>query len=378
MTRLALSALVIVAGLLAPTPAAAQANGAAAAAPADTRLRTVVMGLSARRGVEDKDLVHAMSDVVLGVYSRDARRIVIGPEDIRRALDWEASRQQAGCDDSKCLSEVGAALDARRIVAGVLDSVGGMYMVTLSEIDAVTLEPVARAQDEVEKDEGKLLAAVRRLTSELLESASKHSGATQAAAFTGNSGSVEFTSDPRGAQIFVGSNAVGATPTRLDNIAPGRHAVRLVRTDYETVELTVPVYPGGTTKVLAELKLQREIAEQNLAVRRARYKEDEGWHAAGAWTKAIAGGVVGAGGGLLMLGGLATGNGSNTLTGAVVGGAGGAVLAWGMLDFANPPPAPVPEWELERRVLVTPPPELGEAEVTVLQAAPQSGTSQNR
>ncbi len=360
--------LVVTAGSLGAETASAQT-----AAPADDRLRTVVMGIAARRGVKDTDLAHALSDVALGVYATDAHRIVIGPEDLRRALDWEASRQQAGCDDSKCLAEVGAALDASRIISGTLDLVGDVYLLSLAEIDAKSLEPIGRVQAEVKKDEAELMKATKRLSVELLAKASSQKSTVAAANFSGSSGSIEFSTDPRGAAILVGGQPVGTTPTRIENVAVGRHTVRITRNDYETVDVDVPVSAGGTTKVDAQLRILRAIAEANLEVRQNKWRDANQWNQIGGWTKGVVGVVVG-GAGLAIAGSaFVGGNGGLTdapvLTGIALAGLGTGLVAWGAVDLLNPPVQPVPEWEMERKVTVTPPKGAGDAEVKMIQEA---------
>lgn len=341
------------------------------AATADDRVRTVVMGIAARRGVDDPTLPQALSRVVLGEYAKDPTRVVIGPDDLSRALEWEASRQQAGCDDNACLAEVGAALDAARIVNGTLDAVGSVYLLSLSEIDARTLEPTGRVQEEVPKDEAKLLEATRRLAIEMLRKSSA-SLLNSGGAFVANAGSIEIASDPNGAQILVSNNVLGATPTKIDNVAAGRHVVRLTRTDYEPVEVEVPVHPGGVTRVKAELRIVRSLAEKNIEIRNMKWREADQNNTVFGWSK-VAVGAVSAGAGLVIaVGGLGDGG---LATGVVVGAVGAGIIAWGATDLLNPPKRPVPEWEIERKVTVTPPKDKGEVEVKVLQEAPVSTTT---
>ena len=335
------------------------------------KLRTVVMGLAPRRGVRDKELVLALSDVILNSYSSDPRRMVIGPDDIRRALDWEASRQQAGCDDSKCLAEVGAALDATRIVSGSMDVLGDGYMITLSEIDAKTLEPLSRVQEQVKKDETALVASVKKMADELQRKAGVTVATSAARGFSALAGSIEVTSDPRGAQVLVAGELVGTTPTRFDNVAPGRHRVRLVRADYEPVDAEVPVFAGGSTQLDAQLRIDRRIAEQNYAARTERHKDAQLWHQVGGWSKA------GLGTGLGVCGGIGTAAYASrvgpldacTLGAAACTLGGLGLLAWGVTDLFTPPEPPVAEWEMERKVTIRPPPGAGELEVKVLQPA---------
>jgi hypothetical protein len=349
---------------------------AATAAPADDRMRTVILGITARRGVDDPKLAAALTDVVQGVYATDVRRIVIGRDDITRVLQLEADKQSMGCDSDKCLAEVGQALDAQRIVSGSLDKIGDGYLVTLSEIDAKSLEGVGRAQDRAKLDENALVDVVTRLAKELVQ----QSGAsTMAHGVVGNAGSVEIETDPRGAKITLGGTDMGVTPTKIDNLATGTQKLRLIRDDYEPVDVDVPIYPGGVTKVTAQLRILRAIAESNLAARQTAWRDDNQWHTVGEWTKVGAGVVVG-GIGALWLAGAATQkvtankprDNIGIAGGLVVAGIGAALIAWGAVDFLNPPAPPVPEWEMERKVTVTPPSGQGASQVRVLQPAVSS------
>ncbi|HEY4220136.1 MAG TPA: PEGA domain-containing protein [Myxococcota bacterium] len=354
----------------APVPAAP-----APPAAVDDRMRTVILGIKARRGVDDPKLAAALDDVIQGVYAGDVRRIVIGRTDISRVLELEATKQSLGCDTDKCMAEVGQALDAARLVTGSLDRIGDGYMVTLSEIDAKTLEPIARAQDRVKADdaaklENALVDTVTRLATELVQK----SGVTTAAhGVVGNAGSLDISTDPRGAKIVLSGTEMGQTPTKIDNLSTGTQKLRLLRDDYEPIELDVPIYPGGTTKVSAEMRILRAMAEKNLEARRASWRDADQWHTVFGWTKIGVGGVIGLGGvGYALNNGvdkLVAGKGGSgaALVGLIAGGIGAGVLAWGVVDLLNPLAPPVPEWEIERKVTVTPPAGQGTQQVHVIQ-----------
>ena len=344
----------------------------AAAEPAtsDDRLRTVILGLVPRRtagSADDKQLAAALTDVVQGIYAGDSRRIVIGRDDIMRVLDLEAEKQAMGCDSEKCLAEVGQALDATRIVTGSLDKLGDGFMVTMSEIDAKSLEAIARVQERVPNDENKLVDAVTRLATELLQKSGAVGTGSNVRGFA-SAGSLEIETDPRGASIVLAGTQLGSSPTKIDNLATGTQRLRLIREDYEPVEVDVPIYSGGTTKVVAEMRILRALAEKNLQVRQEKWRDTNQWHFAGAWTKVGIGGVVGGLGALYGLNNFANGNNGQGLIGvAVIGGVGAGVLSWGVIDLLNPPQAPVAEWEIERKVTVTPPKEQAPVKVQVLQ-----------
>jgi len=115
--------------------------------------------------------------------------------------------------------------------------------------------------------------------------------------------------------------------------------------------------------VKAELRLQRSIAEKNIEIRNARWREDDQWNQIGGWTKVGVGAVVTVVGAGIAVGGLRDG----LIPGIAVGAVGAGVIAWGIVDLTNPPERPLPEWEIERKVTITPPKGKGDAEVKMLQ-----------
>lgn len=338
---------------------------AAAEAADDARVRTVVVGLAARRGVDDKGLAAALSDVVQTAYAQDAARVVIGREEIARVLQWEAERQQAGCDDAGCLAEIGAAMDAARIVTGSIDRIGGSWLVVVTEVDAKTAEPLGRVQEQIAGGEDALVAAVTRLAERLVDQTrARAEGGGFAAA-----GSVDVASDPRGAQVYVAGRLMGTTPIKIDNLKTGTQKLRVVRADYDPVEVDVPVYPAGTTKVAAEMRIHRSLAEQNYAMRQARADEEQGAKDVRMWTGVGAGGTA-----IVASAGVGAWNfvqtGGTSIPLYVVGGACGlgglGLLGWALFEALTPVPRAVPEWEQPRKVTVTPPDGQGDVQVREL------------
>jgi len=148
------------------------ASAASAAPPtekaaANQKLKTVVLGLEGRRGI-DAGLAAALTDIVQGVYAREADRMVLGPSDLARVLGFEQTKQALGCDDESCLSEIASALDADRLVTGSLDRIGSSYLFVLSEIDARELTPIGRVEHQFPVEEEMLVSAVRQATVDFL------------------------------------------------------------------------------------------------------------------------------------------------------------------------------------------------------------------
>lgn len=75
--------------------------------------------------------------------------------------------------------------------------------------------------------------------------------------FTGTltqAGSIYVSSDPDGAHVSVDGNEVGATPHRLNNVAPGQHIVEVRREGVPTYRETVTVGAGALATVNASMR----------------------------------------------------------------------------------------------------------------------------
>jgi hypothetical protein len=131
------------------------------------KLKTVVLGLEGRRGV-DAGLAEALTDIVQGVYARQPDRVVLGRKDLERVLGFEETKQAVGCTDESCLSEIASALDADRLISGSLDKIGTTYLFVLTELDARRLQPIGRTEHQFAVEEAGLIPAVRDATEAFL------------------------------------------------------------------------------------------------------------------------------------------------------------------------------------------------------------------
>lgn len=331
-----------------------------APAQQDGRIKTVVVGLSARRGV-DEGLAVAMSDVVQGVLSGDATRLVLGREDIRRVLSFEEERAALGCDTASCLSEIAAALDVDRMVTGSIDKVGSTYFVVITEIDARTVEPLGRVQRRLPLNEDELVTGVHEMAAELLAASGR-------APRTGDGtvGSLYVKAEPPGARVFLEGEERGVTPLRLDGLPPGTHKVTIAAVGFAPVELDVPVYKAEMTEISGKLGDRYQPSSEDVK----EYANASLWNNVFGWTKisssaacCVAGVPCSS-----FLGGYlvsnATGPAAGNLTFYVCGGAAflGALglCSWGAFDLFNPPEDPVSSSLPTHRLTVAPPSGQGE------------------
>lgn len=368
---------------------AATALVAIAAAPAPAqperpqKTKTVIVGLAARRGV-DQGLALAMSDIVQGAYSGDGGRIVLGREDLRRVLDFESERQALGCDTTACLSEIAQAMDVDRIVTGSMDKVGTSFLVVITEIDAKSVEPVARVQETLPAEEDKLIPAISALARKLVDksrtarvSLQGPSAAPQrTVAFGGGTGALSFQMVPQGTEIKVAERLVGTAPARVDQLPPGEHKVELKAPGTQPVVVAVPVYDGASTDVALRPGQQAPLSGAQLQ----KYSDDRFMHTALLSGKIGVGSLCGLCGGCIAVPSTTSlflsGDPSLFLPNLLWLGAGCGVLAtgvglagWGIMDALNPPEPPTNP--VVHSVTITPPAGRGEAKTVDIPAAQQ-------
>ena len=66
-------------------------------------------------------------------------------------------------------------------------------------------------------------------------------------------GSLDISSDPLGASVFVDGNYTGETPKNISKVAVGNHSIKLTRSGYEDVTTRIRVSAGITTPVSESL-----------------------------------------------------------------------------------------------------------------------------
>lgn len=339
-----------------------------APAQRDARVKTVVVGLSARRGV-DEGLALAMTDVVQGVIAGESTRLVLGREDIRRVLSFEEERAALGCDSASCLSELAAALDVDRMVTGSIDKVGTTYFVVITEIDARTVDPLARVQGRLPLNEDELVTGVQQLALDLL----RQSGRAPVR-MDGTVGSIYVKAEPTGARVFVAGEEKGVTPLRIDGLPPGTHKLTIAALGFAPVDVEVPVFKEQLTEVSGRLGDKQQPTAAEIQA----YADESFWNTVWGWTKVGSGAACCVVGIPCAAGTFSVGTGSQVsvedslLTSLVCGAlpitCGLALCAWGGFDLMNPPEDPLTAAEATHRLTIAPPPGAGEVSNIELKA----------
>jgi hypothetical protein len=141
----------------------------AAVADAPQRTKLAVMDLRAERGM-DPSLVRLLNEVLLASFQQQGQYETIGSSDIVAMLTLEEERiKLTGCADDACLAEIGGALGVDLLAAASAGRVGSLWVLTLKLVDVKRARVLARAVEEVEAAEEKLLAGVRRAVASVVD-----------------------------------------------------------------------------------------------------------------------------------------------------------------------------------------------------------------
>jgi TolB-like protein len=121
----------------------AQAAGANSPPAADEAPRLVVMSIEA---VEtDPAMAETLTRLAVQRIHDTTRFDILASEDIKKMLEYEAAKEQSGCEkDGSCLAEIANALGARLVMHGKVSRLAGKWTLTLAIFDAHEARIMAR------------------------------------------------------------------------------------------------------------------------------------------------------------------------------------------------------------------------------------------
>lgn len=164
---LTLSYLALAASLTAAAPSPAEAPaGEAAASAASAPLKVLVLDFAAEDA--DRPVAKTIGEMVAVSLSRRSYLDVLTGADVRSIAQMEGDRAALGCEgDSSCLAELAGAMGARLVVHGNVGRLGDLYVVTLNVFNAESARAGARTQLEA-RDLAALAPRVEDAVRELL------------------------------------------------------------------------------------------------------------------------------------------------------------------------------------------------------------------
>jgi len=168
-------------------------------------------------------------------------------DDIMEEMGFQLS---GACDTDECVVQVGQMLGASKMVAGSVSKVGNLYslQIRLIDIESSTIEE--QAFSDVTGVEDVLTVATEDVANQLAGQGAGQTGGRPGA--VSGSGSMQFTSDPVGAEISIDGASSGVTPLTLQN-TPGSYQIIISREGFASHTQTVQVIAGGIVPVHAVL-----------------------------------------------------------------------------------------------------------------------------
>jgi TolB-like protein len=193
-----------------------------------------------------EDVARNLTQVLADEIKRVEGTKVISRDDMVALLDLEVEKLKTlDCPNNatSCLAEIGGALGVEKLVVGHAGLVADSYLVSLRLIGVQSVNVDSRITESFQGLESQLLPAVRHAGRRLLGIE-----ATEPGALALNGSQAE-------AVVQLDNETVGALPIHpLEQQAPGRHTVRIVRTGFEDWRTDVYVEPGGVTTLWADLQ----------------------------------------------------------------------------------------------------------------------------
>jgi hypothetical protein len=92
----------------------------------------------------DAGAARLLTDAVAVAVQKQPAVDVLTNEDVRRAMDFEASKQALGCDATGCLAELADALGASFVVHGSVGGLGDELALTLNLFDSASARSMGR------------------------------------------------------------------------------------------------------------------------------------------------------------------------------------------------------------------------------------------
>ena len=134
--------------------------------------RLAVMDLKAKHGVR-KSLAEGLSVVVRDAIQGLGHYEVLSKDDVGMIAERTAIRQSLGCDDTKCLIDIGRSLGSKFMVAGAISKFGATYNLSLRLINTVGKDAGVknRASKTCKCAEDELINTSVALAAELMEEA---------------------------------------------------------------------------------------------------------------------------------------------------------------------------------------------------------------
>jgi len=204
-------------------------------------------------GTAHPDLARVLGDGAARGASQAPGLQVMSQGEIVALLGLDRTKQMLGCDDPGCVTELGHALDAERLVSGSLTILDRTSLLTVRLIDAKQARTLARATATLaDATEAELVDGAARLAHEVLTGEKLDT-----------SGTLRLRVSERGATVTLDGKSLGATPLAgAQRVLQGPHSLVVQKPGFVRWASTVTVGAGAEVPVEAELIPIQLISER--------------------------------------------------------------------------------------------------------------------
>jgi hypothetical protein len=211
------------------------------------------------------ELADNLTEVLIAALARRPESFdFVGKDEFKSRLALSGTEAQRCLDDVACMGRVGVTLGVSQIIAGTVGRKGDDYLYNLNLIDLGSGRLLARVYNLVGGGVPRLVVSLQTSAGKLFERARPP-------------GSLRVAGAARGAQIYVDDEFIGVGPARRENLEPGKHQLRVVKTGRLGWQKDIDVKSGA--------QLDISLDEANLPRRRR-------WPKVLAWTSlGVAGGA---------------------------------------------------------------------------------------
>ena len=175
----------------------------------------------------------------------------------RDELLEEQKIQNTGICDADCAVEIGQLIGAEYLMLGnIIGLTSTLFQVNIKIINVEKGDIEEKVTSQIKGDLGALLIGMEDASREIVRRIAAGSAPKQVMQQTGlpatvqkTYGSVDISTDPKGANIFIDGAEVGVTPKIIPDLETGTHNLILNYPGYERLQKRIMVEDGKTTPI---------------------------------------------------------------------------------------------------------------------------------
>jgi len=156
-------------------------------------------------------------------------------------------------EDSTCLADLGKAVDADIVIAGMIAKVGEMHTILLRVVDVASGSVITTGYQDIRYPIEQILTTWTSNAAKQLEKNIK----MRISRFS----SLAISTVPTGATALINGREIGKTNCALERLKPGRHYLQLHLPAYKAVQETITVEAAKHVELRYELKHTKAFAD---------------------------------------------------------------------------------------------------------------------